>query len=179
MARRPGLLVRGDGGGGRSSRRAGDGRRPSCLWARRPAGRGGEEGRGRARAVDEAESQQCRWTACSPRPSSLAPPPSSPSRAVNPSDAGQHGRWPWRRRRRGPGTRARWRRGTGRRRRGRGRSAVAAARARAKTGRGRRAWRGVEKIGMKATLGAVWRDWGKRLRPGGSRDKTVGSTRQF
>ena len=55
----------------------------------------------------------------------------------------------------------------------------AAARARAKTGRGRRAWRGVEKIGMKATLGAVWRDWGKRLRPGGSRDKTVGSTRQF
>ena len=67
----------------------------------------------------------------------------------------------------------------GERRRGRGRSAVAAARARAKTGRGRRAWRGVEKIGMKATLGAVWRDWGKRLRPGGSRDKTVGSTRQF
>jgi len=97
VARRPGLLVRGDGGGGRSGRRAGDGRRPSCLWARRPAGRGGEEGRGRARAVDEAESQQCRWTACSPRPSSLAPPPSSPSRAVNPSDAGQHGRWPWRR----------------------------------------------------------------------------------
>ena len=59
------------------------------------------------------------------------------------------------------------------------RDGEAAARARAKTGRGRRAWRGVEKIGMKATLGAVWRDWGKRLRPGGSRDKTVGSTRQF